>query len=176
MRVKVTALVNDTVGTLMSHAYRDPETSIGVILGTGTNAAYIEHTAELKKLGPLAATASSDSIMIVNTEWGAFDNECMVLPLTKYDKQLDAASLFPGQQVFEKMISGMYLGELTRLVLLDFVEKKVLFAGVGKTALAEKFTKPNSFQTAYMSRIERYSRVLYRAFALSHDPYHCIDP
>lgn len=31
-------LVNDTVGTLMAYAYRHPETTMGVIMGTGTNA------------------------------------------------------------------------------------------------------------------------------------------
>jgi hexokinase len=30
--------VNDTVGTLMANAYRRPDTSMGIILGTGTNA------------------------------------------------------------------------------------------------------------------------------------------
>jgi hexokinase len=30
--------VNDTVGTLMANAYRRPDTSLGIILGTGTNA------------------------------------------------------------------------------------------------------------------------------------------
>lgn len=29
--------MNDTVGTLMAHAYRHPETIMGVILGTGSN-------------------------------------------------------------------------------------------------------------------------------------------
>ena len=28
------AIVNDTVGTLVAHAYEDPETSVGVIIGT----------------------------------------------------------------------------------------------------------------------------------------------
>jgi hexokinase len=40
--VRVNALVNDTVGTLMAGAYRDPRTRIGVIMGTGTNACYSE--------------------------------------------------------------------------------------------------------------------------------------
>lgn len=40
--VRVNALVNDTVGTLMAGAYSDPRTRIGVIMGTGTNACYSE--------------------------------------------------------------------------------------------------------------------------------------
>jgi len=45
---KCVALVNDTVGTLMACAYKDPSTAIGLILGTGTNACYIEN---LDKVG-----------------------------------------------------------------------------------------------------------------------------
>ena len=42
VRPRLTALVNDTVGTLMARAYSDRKCSVGVILGTGTNAAYGE--------------------------------------------------------------------------------------------------------------------------------------
>jgi len=49
LKVNVVALVNDTVGTLMSHAYVDPGTCVGVILGTGTNAAYVESADAIPK-------------------------------------------------------------------------------------------------------------------------------
>lgn len=35
-------IVNDTVGTLLAHAYRYPETAMGVIMGTGSNACKYE--------------------------------------------------------------------------------------------------------------------------------------
>jgi len=38
----VVALANDTVGTLFARCYQEAQCYIGVILGTGTNAAYIE--------------------------------------------------------------------------------------------------------------------------------------
>ena len=41
--IKVSAICNDTVGTLISRSYWDPNTAIGIILGTGCNAAYIEN-------------------------------------------------------------------------------------------------------------------------------------
>ena len=41
--VRLEALVNDTVGTLVMRAYSDPAAKIGVILGTGTNACYGEY-------------------------------------------------------------------------------------------------------------------------------------
>ena len=52
--------------------------------------------------------------MIINIEWGAFDNEKVVLPVTKYDTRLDRDTENSGKQIFEKMISGMYLGEIAR--------------------------------------------------------------
>ncbi|ELK32373.1 Putative hexokinase HKDC1 [Myotis davidii] len=40
--VDILALVNDTVGTMMTCAYDDPSCEVGVIIGTGTNACYME--------------------------------------------------------------------------------------------------------------------------------------
>jgi hexokinase len=48
LNILIKALVNDTVGTLVSHAYVDPQTYISVILGTGTNAAYVERGSNVK--------------------------------------------------------------------------------------------------------------------------------
>ena len=60
--------------------------------------------------------------MIINMEWGAFDSaERKILPLTSYDRELDLQSAHPTQQIYEKLISGMYLGEITRIVLSHLV-------------------------------------------------------
>ena len=48
------------------------------------------------------------------------------------------------------MISGMYLGELVRLVCLNLIEKKLLFNGK-----AGKFTNKDSFPTKFVSEVER---------------------
>lgn len=60
----------------------------------------------------------------MNTEWGAFSKE---LPLTEFDREMDAQSINPGEQIFEKTISGMYLGEIVRKVLLRMSEEERLF-------------------------------------------------
>merc|ERR1719198_753354 len=92
-------------------AYVHPRTAMGVILGTGTNAAYVEKTANVGKWsGP-----PSDE-MVINTEWGNLD---MRAYMNAYDVAIDAASDAPGLQTFEKMISGMYLGELCRRTVID---------------------------------------------------------
>ena len=38
----VDAILNDTTGCLIACAYKRPNCAIGVILGTGTNASYLE--------------------------------------------------------------------------------------------------------------------------------------
>jgi hexokinase len=144
LNIDIKALVNDTVGTLIAHAYSDPHTYIAVILGTGTNAAYVEKSVNIKKW------SSDDGEVIINTEWGAYD-EPSVLPLTPYDMKLDRHSINPKKQIFEKMISGMYLGEITRLVIVDLIKSGELFGGKGSPVLDKK----NAFDTAHMSRVER---------------------
>ncbi len=47
------------------------------------------------------------------------DNKELDFIHTKWDEAVDSGSLNPGKQTFEKMISGMYMGELTRQVLVD---------------------------------------------------------
>lgn len=52
---------------------------------------------------------------------------------------------------FEKLISGMYLGEVVRHVLLDLTSGGFLFKGQVTDALKTQ----GMFQTQYMSQIER---------------------
>ena len=48
IRLKCKAILNDTVGTMMANAIYAPHTKIGVIVGTGTNACYVE---EMRNIG-----------------------------------------------------------------------------------------------------------------------------
>lgn len=41
--------INDTVGTLAAGRYNDEDVVIGVILGTGSNAAYVEEASAILK-------------------------------------------------------------------------------------------------------------------------------
>ena len=128
--VKVAALVNDTVGTLMARSYTSPNktsTLLGAIFGTGTNGAYVEKLDLVKKLSVGESSDDYDKTtgnMIVNTEWGSFDNHLSALPNTPYDRTLDEDSNNPGVQMFEKRISGMFLGEILRRALLELVKNK----------------------------------------------------
>jgi hexokinase len=122
--VKVAALVNDTVGTLMAHSYGAPGehgSVLGAIFGTGTNGAYVEKLSKLKK--PLVGEYdTSTGEMVINTEWGSFDNQLNVLPNTPWDISLDKDSVNPGLQMYEKRVSGMFLGEILRLAIADLMK------------------------------------------------------
>ncbi|KAK4635427.1 Glucokinase [Fulvia fulva] len=129
--VRVAALVNDTVGTLMARSYTSPGktgTLLGAIFGTGTNGAYVEKLDKVTKLNNLGAEAGdvdrTTGEMIINTEWGSFDNQLSVLPNTQYDRDLDRESVNPGIQMFEKRVSGMFLGEILRRSLISLLNDK----------------------------------------------------
>ncbi len=100
-------VLNDTVSTLLGGPnIPDPrmvDGQVGLILGTGTNTAYSENIREIKKLN-----MDSDGKMIINMESGGFDK----FPLGEFDKRMDAASSTPGEHLFEKCVSGIYLGNL----------------------------------------------------------------
>ncbi|KAL3642942.1 Hexokinase isoenzyme 2 [Castilleja foliolosa] len=118
----VTALVNDTVGTLALGRHDNPDVVAAVILGTGTNAAYVERANAIPKWQGLLPKSGE---MVINMEWGNFRSS--YLPLTEYDQSLDAESLNPGEQIFEKIISGMYLGEIVRRVLCRMAKEANFF-------------------------------------------------
>ncbi|KAL6620558.1 hypothetical protein ACP70R_035697 [Stipagrostis hirtigluma subsp. patula] len=132
--MKVVALVNDTVGTLAGGRYMDNDVVAAVILGTGTNAAYVEHANAIPKWTGLLPKSGN---MVINTEWGSFKSE--KLPLSEYDKAMDFDSLNPGEQIYEKMISGMYLGEIVRRILLKLAHDASLFGDVVPPKLEHPF-------------------------------------
>lgn len=147
--IKLAALINDTTGTLIASAYTDSAMKIGCIFGTGCNAAYMENCGSIPKLKHL--NLPDDMPIAINCEYGAFDNEHLVLPLTPYDVMIDETSPRPGQQAFEKMIAGLYLGEIFRLVLVDLHENKNLLFDKQNIS---KLKKPYSLDASFLSQIE----------------------
>ncbi len=70
---RVAALINDSVGTLAGGCYVDADTKIGVILGTGTNACYVEHSSAIAALTRNNGHGQRRPHMAINTEWGNYD-------------------------------------------------------------------------------------------------------
>ena len=143
--IRLSALINDTTGTLIASAYTDDTMRIGCIFGTGCNAAYMENCGSVPKIAEY--NLPPEMPIAINCEYGAFDNEHVVLPRTTYDITIDEDSPRPGQQAFEKMIAGLYLGELFRLVLVDLHDNKSckFFQGQDISKLRKAYTLDSSF-------------------------------
>ncbi|XP_018569738.1 hexokinase type 2-like [Anoplophora glabripennis] len=158
IKVDVSAVLNDTTGTLVAAAFKNPLARIGLIVGTGTNGCYVEkqENAELFNEPDLGSGK-----VIINLEWGAFgDDGALDFVRVSYDEDVDANSVNPGKQKHEKMISGMYMGELVRLALEKFTKAGLMFEGLGSDALYTRHT----LESSAVSDIERdrmgdYSKV-----------------
>lgn len=142
------ALVNDTIGTLIASAYKDPDVKIGSIFSTGCNAAYMERCGAVPKIPETGYPP--DCEMGINTEYGAFDNSCQILHRTRFDEDIDAASPRPGQQLYEKMVAGLYLGEIVRRILLELHTVHGFFAGQDVSQIRER----NVLDSSFLSSVE----------------------
>ncbi len=118
---KRVVILNDTIATLLAGkslgSARQYSTYTGVIVGTGSNTAYVEDNARIAKLPGLPPGS-----MAINLESGAFD-KC---PRTDIDLRFDRTLANPGRQVLEKMISGAYLGGVALHTLRTAAEEGLL--------------------------------------------------
>ncbi|XP_007240896.2 hexokinase-1 [Astyanax mexicanus] len=150
----IMAVVNDTVGTMMTCGFDDQRCEVGIIIGTGTNACYME------ELRHIDLVEGDEGRMCINTEWGAFGDDGMLEDIrTEFDREIDRGSLNPGKQLFEKMVSGMYMGELVRLILVKMAKEGLLFEG---RITPELLTK-GKFETKHISAIEKTKEGLTKA-------------
>ncbi|KAL6037571.1 hypothetical protein STEG23_004890, partial [Scotinomys teguina] len=141
----VVAMVNDTVATMISCYYEDRQCEVGMIVGTGCNACYMEEMQNVELV------EGDEGRMCVNTEWGAFgDSGELDEFLLEYDRMVDESSVNPGQQLYEKLIGGKYMGELVRLVLLKLVDENLLFHGEA----SEQLRTRGAFETRFVSQVE----------------------
>ncbi|KAF7268239.1 hexokinase A isoform X4 [Rhynchophorus ferrugineus] len=148
VQIDVMAVLNDSTGTLMSCAWLNRNCRIGIIIGTGSNGCYVEKQENAELFNDVDMGSGK---VIINMENGAFgDDGCIDFIRTEYDREVDKHSINPGKQVQEKMISGMYMGELVRLVLEKFTKEGLLFGGKGSDLLFER----GRFYTKYVSEIE----------------------
>nr|CAG8451195.1 2159_t:CDS:2 [Entrophospora candida] len=155
VKIQIVAIVDDVVGVLVANAYKDQNTIISAIIDDfRTNAACICTSSSIIK-----ETQSHQhhvpEYMIVNTEWGSIGTE--FLPFIKYDKILSSqhqkqhnGTSGSRRRPFEQMIAGVYLGELVRLTIVDYVKVFNLFDGVSPTGM----DIPYSFSSLLMSEIE----------------------
>lgn len=113
----IMAVVNDTVGTMMTCGFDDQRCEVGIIIGkrsrrrrggerggkghirrvlagTGTNACYME------ELRHMDLVEGDEGRMCINTEWGAFGDDGSLEDIrTEFDREIDRGSLNPGKQL-----------------------------------------------------------------------------
>jgi hexokinase len=135
------SIINDSSATLLSLAYEDPSTRFAVILGTGFNISVhlpVSSLATTKFKGYPRKWLDEAIHVLVNTECSMFGKD--VFPTTRWDDQLNATHVRPDFQPFEHMISGRYLGEIVRLIIVEAVRTAGLFSGEMPEQLAEPYT------------------------------------
>ncbi|XP_074651833.1 hexokinase-1-like [Tubulanus polymorphus] len=149
INVEVVAILNDTTGTLMAGAYIDHHCQIGLILGTGSNASYVEH---LENVDKWTQPIEDPKKVLIDIEWGAFgDNGSLDFLKTDCDRLVDKTSNHVGSFTFEKLFAGLYLGELLRNYLVKFSSNGSLFSGKQTEALC----KVGTVKTSHVSNIEK---------------------
>ncbi|XP_022091810.1 hexokinase-1-like [Acanthaster planci] len=147
IKARTVALINDTVAVLIGGAYYDHNCQIGLIVGTGINAAYME---PLSNVGKWKGDNNEPRQVVINIEMGGFGDEGVIeFVRTEIDLDLDNRTVNKGNQRVEKMISGKYLGEVARIILAKLAHLGVAFRGKLPKPLEEDWI----FTTSFISEI-----------------------
>ena len=107
------AVINDTVAVLLSAAYKKSDIYVGSIYATGHNTCYLEPSIHDPK-------GFGKGGMILNLECGNFMN----LTPNRFDSAFDRKSEKPGEQRFEKMVSGRYMCELFGMAIAELLDEE----------------------------------------------------
>jgi len=131
----VYALANDTVAAMLGGYAQFPASHngmLGLILGTGTNVCYLASAAHIARPIPDWSSAS----MVINMESGTYSG----FPQGTFDREVDAASASPGSYGNEKMVGGIYQGEVLMRTLAGAAEELFSPGFAGRLATAGKLT------------------------------------
>ncbi|KAI9766417.1 MAG: hypothetical protein M1840_006523 [Geoglossum simile] len=151
VNVRIDAIINDSTATLLARAYLDASTRFAIILGTGCNAAIHLPVTILgpEKFGIRPSSWHEKAThVLVNTELSMFGKG--IFPTTPWDDVLNDNHQRPDFQPFEQLISGRYLGEIVRLILVEAVRTAGLFSG----EMPEGLSVPYSLDTLTIGTIE----------------------
>lgn len=147
IRINVQSIINDSLAVYSAARFLDSNTIMALVLGTGLN-----FSCQLPALTKIAQQKhiGTESSILFNTETSLFGHNLCVPFSTKYDEEIDRRfgltrdrkrSLLEFRphmttdpktntifQPFELLTSGRYLPELARLVLVEMIEQKEIFA------------------------------------------------
>lgn len=139
-------ILNDTVATLLSgigYKGREFDSFIGFILGTGSNTCYIESNKNITKCKDLP----QERTQIINMESGQFAKG----PRGRIDKLYNESTVNPNYSLFEKMVSGAYLGGLCSKTVRRAGEKELFSEQVN-----EKLSKLGELDTKDVGEFLEY--------------------
>lgn len=163
--IEVVAITNDSVATLVSFIYNfdtdaKKRASMGVILGTGSNATVPLKLSRLhnskwpQNVSVLDGESVDEARIAVNTEWSingtAAPMRDMAL-ITKWDDLLSSMNERPGFQPLEYMSAGRYLGELGRLMMVDYLTTVL---SVPQASLPPALLQTGGLSTTFLSHFK----------------------
>lgn len=119
------AVVNDTVGTMMTCGFDDQRCEVGIIIGKrrGTGVAAVAAVVQagapdrhshvtsvlsgtgtnacyMEELRHIDLVEGDEGRMCINTEWGAFGDDGSLEDIrTEFDREIDRGSMNPGKQL-----------------------------------------------------------------------------
>ncbi|KPM39798.1 hypothetical protein AK830_g6791 [Neonectria ditissima] len=163
--IRVEAIANDSVSTLVSFVFTYDESNtrrgtMGLILGTGCNATI---PLRLSQLHPskrpqhvdLGQGEHIDDVKItINTEWSINGSAPPLRELglvSRWDEVLDSQNEAPGFQPLEYMTAGRYLGELGRIMLVDYMTRSL---GIAAETLPAKLLRRHGLTTTFLSHFK----------------------
>lgn len=163
--IKVTALANDAVSTLVSFIFgydgiMNRRAAMGLIIGTGSNATVplklssLHHSKRPQDVSVLPGESVESVRIAVNTEWSINGTEPPMREMgliTQWDDELASQNEIPGFQPLEYMTAGRYLGELGRIMLIDFMTN---VRGIPTNIIPAELLKRHSLSTTFLSHFK----------------------
>lgn len=138
---KKICVINDSIAALFSGLHsRKSDGLIGLIVGTGYNMATFFKSKNIPKITTIS---DFNDKVPVNLEAGNF-----IIPyLSKWDEEVDNKSENKGEHLFEKAVSGMYLGRIFKAIFprSSFDPKK------GAKGLVDMLNNPEGIKDEYIS-------------------------
>ncbi|XP_016984219.1 hexokinase type 1 [Drosophila rhopaloa] len=124
--VEVMGIINVGAGSLLALCWAQPDTRMGLIMGSIANSCYVEKVERCQ----LYEGEEGRRLMIINSDWAHFgDNGTLDFIRNEFDRQLDNESIIPGQRIYEKFSGALCMGELIRIIVLRLMTMGAIFAG-----------------------------------------------
>ncbi|XP_037726991.1 hexokinase type 1 [Drosophila subpulchrella] len=123
--VEVMGIINVGAGSLLALCWAQPDTRIGLIMGSIANSCYVERVEKCE----MYDGEEDRKLMIINSDWAHFgDNGTLDFLRNEFDRQLDNESINPGQRTYEKFSGALCMGELVRIIILRLMKAGAIFA------------------------------------------------